>query len=291
MTDLSVLILDDISSPKGENLLSLTEQELSILNEGFVDFLKSIKDMEINKLKKMISTKFEVIDKAQKAAESKLSKHGVDTNKLASIVNSTVASYKSKLASIAKRSDRRAIQSAVADIGNGVKEQLEKKKRSWFNAKYWDPTLYLSSFVVALVVITVKALLLALMVVFFPLSIHASIGTVVFNLLCIFILIPIIEESGKLFAVKTGQGSQFNIVFNITDFFVMFATKIALTGPVNMITFILMRLAAAAVHTGTLEVQSRMQDDAKNTQALTISVCINAVRTFIEMMLMYVPKM
>ena len=284
--DLSVSILEDMFRPRSNIMSTLNEQELSILNEGFGDFFRSIKDMAVDKMQKLISAKYTQLERFQKQNNAKLKQNRIDTDKISTIVNGVVVGYKSKIESAGKRKDGKSLQQIISNIGEAVKERLDGKKENWFNIKYWDPTAFLHPLAVSIIIITLKAILLAMMLFLFPLG-SMALTAVIFQLLAIFIILPMIEEAGKLYSIKNDVGGAYTVIFNVADFSVMFATKFIVGGFSNMIVFIVMRLVAAAAHAGTYYIQKMGHLTDASDASFRIAWMVNGARNFVEIMLIY----
>ncbi len=283
--DFSITLLEAMMLEQKRSSVILTESDLLLLNEGFVDFFKSLKNMAIEKIEKLVKLKYEQLEKLQKENENFLKKNNIDTTKISTIINNIIIKYKSEIESAGRKSQFKKLVHISKQVAEDTKEELEKSKRKWFGIKYWDPTKFLLPLVTALVILIVKAIILAFAVAVFPLSSTITLTGVIYYLLVVFILMPILEESGRLFTIKQDVGGAYSVIFNIADFGLMFATKIMIGG--SVISFLITRVFVTVMHIASHGIQRIGNITDQSEVSFRIAWVFNMIKSAIETIMLF----
>jgi len=286
--DSSCLVLDSLIQESNlllEEQKQLMLEDARILNENLTDFLKSIKDVANDRLQSLIKRKYSQLEDIQKKNEAILDKNGVKISKIKSIIEGTVSSARSQLETAGKKGDKNLFQKAISSIIKKIKDLFERNK-NLFGWKSSDPTDILVPLAITIVIITLKALILFLALwVVGPGLFVGSAGAIISQLLLLFIAIPLVEEAGKFFAIKTDSGGKYLIMFNAADFAL---TMFALPG--TILVKIVMRLISAVSHAATYAIQKQGKAVDDHELAFRNAYMINAIRNFFEILFVVMSK-
>jgi len=291
--DSSCLVLDSLIQESNlllEKQKQLMLEDVRILNENLTDFLKSITDVAGDRLQSLIKRKYSQLEEVQKKNEAILIKNGIKVSKIKSVIEGSISSIKGQLMGAAKKRDRTLFEKTMTSGAKKIKDFFEKHS-NLFGWKNIDPTDYLVPLVITVIIITLKAIILFVSIWLlgpgmFSLSSTAS-WNAVMQVLLLFAALPIIEEAGKFFAIKTGSGGKYMILFNSADFAL---TMFALPGA--LLAKVLLRLIAIIGHIHTYRTQkiSTEKEAIDQMNAFTYSVGINEVRTMLEIILTALTK-
>ena len=285
--DLSIRLLREMEIEEND----FTLREMEILNEGFSDFLQSVKDMSYEKLKKIFSAKYEQILKMEKESSNVLKRNGVDYAYLKGTIEKTVSRYKSKIMNLSGSGNMDKLQILIKMVTEDIVSNLQEKKRKpWIDLKHLDPTPIIVPLAVSIIVLAAKAIILWFTWPILSAVGSASVISVVMAVIFAFIVSPVIEEIGKLFTVRTNTSGGFLIIFNALDFGLMFATKILTHSSMDILMFILLRVIAFGGHMATNMIHKAGQKEGTQKNAAAIAMSVNMLRNMIEIVLIFTAK-